>query len=191
MRVLARRSARTCAALLALAVLAPDVALAADKSTVPVQVAIQTPGSLVKVADMNFGSFAQANGTATIVMTPAQTAVCTVSGPIVRSGPCQAATFSVVGRKNWIVRVRDMNNNLVTLNGPGGKTMTLTALTIGINNDMTPINGGGQSAGLLGRYRIDNDTGISNFYIGGTLNIPAALNPGVYQGTVVIQVQYN
>ena len=176
----------------ALALIAPQAANAKDTNSARTQVSIQTPGSMVKVQDMNFGSIAQTSGTATIVMSPQQNATCTVTGAIIRTGPCQGATFSVVGRKNWIVRIREMNSGVVTLTGPGGATMTMNALTIGVNAaEMTAINGGGQSAGLFGRWRIDNNTGISNFSIGGTLNVGVAQAFGVYHGTLVIQVQYN
>jgi hypothetical protein len=190
MRPSARRGLAACVAACAV-VFATPVA-AKDTASARTQISVQTPGSMVKVQDMNFGSIAQTSGTATIVMSPQQTATCTVTGAIVRTGPCQGATFSVVGRKNWIVRIREQNGGTVTLNGPGGATMTMTALTIGVNPaEMTAINGGGQSAGLFGRWRIDNNSGITNFSIGGTLNVGLAQAFGVYHGTLLIQVQYN
>jgi hypothetical protein len=180
------------AALAAALVLAPQQALAKDTASARTQISIQTPGSMVKIQDMNFGNIAQTSGTATILMSPQQNATCTVTGAIIRTGPCQGATFSVVGRKNWIVRIREQNGGTVTLTGPGGATMTMNALTIGVNPaEMTAINGGGQSAGLFGRWRIDNNSGISNFSIGGTLNVGVAQAFGVYHGTLLIQVQYN
>src|SRR5438045_3943647 len=78
------------AAALAVA-LAPHAAAAKDTASARTRVSIQTPGSMVKVQDMNFGSIAQTSGTATIVMSPQQNATCTVTGAIVRTGPCQGA----------------------------------------------------------------------------------------------------
>jgi len=193
MRLSARGKALACAcAVLAIWPASSQAATANEKATATAQVAVLTPGSMVKIQDMNFGSLAQYSGTATIVMTASVSPTCTVTGNIIRSGPCQAAGFSVSGRKNWLVRIRELNSGVVTLNGPSGATMTMTNFTIGMNaSDVTSVPGGGQSTGLFGRWRIDNNTGITNFYIGGKLNVGAAQAVGVYHGTLVIQVQYN
>jgi hypothetical protein len=190
-RKAAQRMAACAAIVLAqMAIFAPNLAFAQGRATAISQISIQTPGSMAKVADMVFGNIAQQSTAGTIVMTASATPTCTVTGSLIRTGVCRAAAFSVVGRKNWLVRIREMNGGAVTLNGPSGATMQLNAFTLSIDN-ATAVNGGGNVTGSLGRFRIDANSGITNFYIGGTLNVGAAQSVGVYRGTLVIQVQYN
>lgn len=192
-----RRFARgyrgACALLAAtLAALLPGLARAqsvdADTGTAQSSAVIQTPGSIEKIADMNFGSIAQSSNPGSVVMTPANSATCTTTGGLIRTGVCRAARFSIYGRRNWRVRIRETNGGVVTLNGPAGATMTMDTLTIN-PVDMSPISGG--NGWNLGRYQIDTDSGITEFYLGGTLHVGAAQTAGVYNGTVVIQVQFN
>jgi hypothetical protein len=163
-------------------------AVESDTASAQIQTVIQTPGSIDKTADMNFGSIVQPNNAGTVVLSPAASATCTTTGGLVRTGVCRAARFTIYGKKNWKVRIRENNGGVVTLNGPLGATMTMNAITIG-TADMTPVNGG--NGWNLGRYNIDNNTGITEFWLGGTLNVGVAQTPGVYTGTVVVQVQFN
>jgi hypothetical protein len=121
-------------AIAAAAVAQPAAAQQVANASARTQISIQTPGSMAKTADMNFGSIAQAAAAGTVVLTPDITASCTTTGGLIRTGVCRAAGFSVVGRHNWLVRIREMNSGVVTLNGPGGATMTMTALTLGVTN---------------------------------------------------------
>jgi hypothetical protein len=66
--------------------------------------------------------------------------------------------------------------------------MTMNAITMSYT-DLTPVNGA--NGWNLGRYNIDNNTGIAEIWLGGTLNVGVAQTPGVYTGTVVIQIQFN
>jgi len=43
----------------------------------------------------------------------------------------------------------------------------------------------------FGNWRIDTVNGITAFWVGGTLHVGAAQAPGVYTGTLVIQIQFN
>jgi hypothetical protein len=191
---LGARPCRTaCAGLTALALAllsaaAQAQAVESDTASAQIQTVIQTPGSIDKTADMDFGSIAQSSNTGTVVLTPADSATCTTTGGLIRTGVCRAARFSIFGRRNWKVRVREMNGGVVTLNGPAGATMTMNAITMSYT-DLTPVNGA--NGWNLGRYNIDNDTGIAEFWLGGTLNVGVAQTPGVYTGTVVIQIQFN
>ena len=192
-RLSARRYRGACALLAAsFAALVSSQAAAqavdGDTATARIQTVIQTPGSIDKTADMNFGSIAQSSNAGTVVLAPGATATCTTTGGLIRTGVCRAARFSIYGRRNWKVRIRETNGGVVTLNGPAGATMTMNAITMSYT-DLTPVNGA--NGWNLGRYNIDNNTGIAEIWLGGTLNVGVAQTPGVYTGTVVIQIQFN
>lgn len=174
---------------LALALLVPaGPAAAADNETVNMFLGILTPGSIIKVADMDFGDIVQPNVASTVVMTASPTPTCTTTNGLIRSGVCRAAQFSILGRRNWRVRIRETSNGVVTLNGPAGATMTMTNITIGPVGLSTRPGGNGWN---LGNYNIDNVSGMADFYLGGRLNVGAAQTPGVYNGTITIQIQFN
>ena len=178
-------------ALLAAVALAPVPALAqpqTDTATARTQVAILAPGSVLKTADMDFGSIAQSNTAGTVVLSAANAATCTVTGGLIRSGTCRAARFDIRGKKNNRVRIMDINGAAVTLNGPGGATMQMTNLSFATSG-MTAVNGA--NGWNFGNWRIDNPGGITQFWIGGTLHVGAAQPAGVYNGTLQIQIQFN
>ena len=194
-RLLGRLTPRLGAAvalLLALAVaLLPSQALAqvqTDSDSADAQVALLDPGSVANVQDMDFGQIAQSNTPGTVTLSPSGPATCTVTGGLIRTGVCEAARFAIRGRRNNRVRIREMNGGVVTLNGPGGATMTMTNLTIGVAG-MTAVNGA--NGWNFGNWRIDTQSGITEFHLGGRLNVGAAQTPGVYNGAVVIQIQFN
>jgi hypothetical protein len=175
-----------------LCILAPAQAAAqavdGDTATAKTQVAIMTPGSIAKTADMAFGSIVQPNAPGTVVLTPANSATCTASTGLVRTGVCRAARFSIYGKRNWTIRIKDITGGSVSLSSPLGNTMQMDNVTISTSG-MTAISGG--PGWNLGRYRIDTANGITEFWLGGTLHVGAAQAAGVYHGTVTIQVQFN
>jgi spore coat protein U-like protein len=182
---------RAAGGLLAAALLAPLPALAqaqGDDATGRTQVSIQEPGSIANVADLDFGKIIQNSSPGTVVLAPGLNATCTTTGGLVRSGVCRAAEFSIFGRRNWKARLRDTNLGGVTLNGPGGATMTMTDITMA-SVFLTPS--AGANGWNLGRYNIDSNNGVATFWLGGTLHVGAAQAPGVYNGTVVVQIQFN
>jgi hypothetical protein len=159
-----------------------------DTDTARTQAAFLSPGSVLKTADMDFGSIAQANNPGTIVLSANNAATCTVTGGLIRSGTCRAARFDIRGKKNNRVRIKELNGGAITLNGPGGATMQLTNLTFATSG-MTAVNGA--NGWNFGNWRIDNPGGITQFWVGGTLHVAAAQAPGVYNGTLMIQIQFN
>jgi hypothetical protein len=159
-----------------------------DTGTARAQAAILDRGSVANVADMDFGQIAQSSNPGTIVLAPQANPPCTVTGGLIRTGVCRAARFSVYGKKNGRFRIRQNTGGQVTLNGPGGATMSLTNITFAASG-MTSVNGA--NGWNLGNWRIDNNSGIGEFYLGGTLNVNAAQAPGVYNGVIVIDVQLN
>jgi len=187
------RQRAACAVLALAALLAPAQAFAQavgqyDSDTANAQVALLDPGSVANTRDMNFGRIAQSNNPGTITLSPAYTAVCTITGGLVRTGQCTSAEFSIRGRRNNKVRIREVNGGVITLNRPGGGTMTVSNLTIGISG-MTSVNGA--NGWNFGNWRIDTNSGITEFWVGGRLNVGAAQPAGVYTGVLLIEIQFN
>ncbi len=184
---------RAAGALLAACVLAlPPSASAqavSDNETADSLVAIMQPGTMTKLADMDFGQIAQPSVAGNVTMSPNFPA-CTPSAGIIHLGACQPASFAVLGRKNWLVRIREMNGGTIVLTGPGGATMTVSMLSLG-TTDMAPAPGGGGPPGSFGRQQITSDSGAAEFRIGGRLNIAANQAQGTYTGTMTIQVLFN
>src|SRR5687768_11656875 len=112
---------RAAARLLAVAAFAcPVPALAqavSDTATAESMVAIMAPGTLTKLADMDFGQIAQPSVAGNLTMSP-NFPSCTPSAGIVHLGACQPASFAVMGRKNWLVRIRNMEAGTIVLTGP-------------------------------------------------------------------------
>lgn len=187
---LRQRAAARLVTVAALACPAPVLAQAvSDSETADAMVAIMQPGTLTKLADMDFGQIAQPAVAGNLTMSPNFPA-CTPSAGIIHIGACQPASFAVQGRKNWLVRIREMNGGTIVLAGPGGATMTVSMLSLG-TTDMTPAPGGGGPPGSFGRQQITSDTGLAEFRIGGRLNIAANQMQGTYTGTMTIQVLFN
>ena len=187
------RQRAACALLASLAaILIPAQALAqvgtSDSDQANAQVAVLEPGSIANTRAMTFGQIAQSNTPGTVTLTPAYNAVCTVTGGLIRSGPCASAEFSIRGRRNNRVRIREVNGGVVTLNRPGGGTMTVTNLTIGVSG-MTAVNGG--NGWNFGNWRIDTNNGMTEFWVGGRLNVGSAQPAGVYTGVLLLEIQFN
>jgi hypothetical protein len=177
-------------AVLATVALAPGHALAQSKvASANTAAIVLTPGSIVKTADMKFGNITVAGTLGTVIMTPSALADCQPSAGLVHTGDCQSARFVVRGKKAEHVRIEDLGNTgVVTLTGPGGATMTLDSMTISVSG----MTRNGQGNGFrFGNWRIDDASGIANFWIGGTLHVAANQTPGVYNGTLTIDVQFN
>ena len=187
------RAACALFALLAVA-LFPATAFAqfvgSDTETVEARIGILEPGTMVKLQDMDFGQIAQPLAAGTVTLTPTPSPTCGTSAGIVRTGTCHAAIFAVMGRKNLLVRIREVNGGVISLTGSAGGTMTVTNLTISVT-DLQSAPGGGNPAGTFGRYRITNDSGVGTFRIGGRLNVGANQTPGVYNGVLNMQVVFN
>ena len=183
-------AARALLAALAL-VLVPAQAFAqSDDEVVDARAVVLVSGTLAKIQDMDFGQIAQPSIAGTVTLSPTPIPTCGTTGGLVRTGPCEAAEFAIMGRKNDLARVRELNSGVVTLTGPGGATMTMTNISIGVSG-MVAANGGGNPVGNLGRFRITTDSGIGYFRLGGRLNVNANQAPGLYDGTLEIQVVFN
>lgn len=184
---------RAAGALLALAALALVPAPALGQSvTVTAQgrAAVLSPGTITKLTDMDFGTIVRPTAAGTVTLVPTPVPTCTATASLVHTGACTPAEFTLMGRKNWLVRIREQNGGTLLLSGPGGATMTVTNLSINVS-DMVTAPGGGNPPGTFGRYRITSDGGTARFRIGGRLNVAANQAVGTYTGTLNIQVQFN
>ena len=180
-----------CALLLLLAFGLPAPALAqinTDSATADAQVGILANGTMTDLDDMDFGVIAKPVVAGTVTMAPA-TDTCSVSAGIIHTGACTPARFSIKFRKHDITRIREMNGGTIVLTGPGGATMTVTNMTISVT-DMTLITTGGP-VGTFGRYRIESNSGIALFKIGGRLNVGANQAAGTYAGVLTMNVLLN
>jgi Mat/Ecp fimbriae major subunit len=176
-------------ALLALALPVPALAqIDTDSDTADAQVGVLANGTMTDLDDMDFGVIAQPVIAGTVTMSPA-TNTCSVSSGLIHMGACTPARFSIKFRKHDRTRIRQMNNGTILLTGPGGATMTVTNLTISVT-DMTFQNGGGPP-GTFGTYRIESDSGIALFKIGGRLNVGANQVAGTYTGVLTMNVLLN
>ena len=191
LRLVARRlrgALPLAAALAWLAAGAPAQAQVMDSETTEIQSVIITSGSIVSVADMDFGQILPSTSGGSVTMTAAGAATCTPTGGMIHSGTCRAARFMVMGKRNWTVRVKNQSGSTVILTGPGGATMTLNSISI------TPVGMTSQTGGAgwnLGTYKLNTNSGIAEFYLGGRLNVSALQAPGVYNGTINVQIQFN
>jgi hypothetical protein len=167
---------------------APAQGAITDDDSARTQVALLDTGSVENTASMNFGKIAESVNAGTVVLTPGATATCTVTGGLIHTGACRAARFSLLARRNNRFRIRENSGGTVVLTGPGGATMTVTNITFAGSN-ITSVNGA--NGWNLGNYRIDANSGIGEFYLGGTLNINARQIPGIYRGVITIDVQLN
>jgi hypothetical protein len=171
------------------AVLLPQHAFAqvARNATAPTNAIVLTPGSIVKLADMNFGNIIPSGGAGTVILSARAVATCTASATLVQTGACTAATFTIRGKRNQRVRIRDLAPT-VTLTGPGGATMTMDAIDATIAG-VTATNGG--NGWNFGNWQITDPSGNADFWVGGTLHVAGNQAPGAYTGTLTIQIQFN
>lgn len=168
--------------------LAPPAQAETAQATGTAQAVIVEPLSLIKVQDLDFGRIAARPTAGTVTVNP-DTGACTVTGPILHVGTCRYAEFAGMGTRRLTFRAQIPAT--VTLTGPGGATMTVNNITMGLAPDVSYIGGNGHGLGSGNRrYQINSNTGIFTFRLGGTLNVGANQAPGVYNGTFNVTVQY-
>lgn len=143
--------------------------------------------SLQNDADMDFGDIIPSNANGTVVMTPSATPTCTATNGIVRTGPCKAAMFTGTAFPLADLRVMRPSGNRIDLTGPGGRTMRVNAFTFASTGPTTYLG----NTGANHRFRVGATDGAYTFYVGGTLNVAANQQPGIYNGTFEIRLTYN
>ena len=174
------------ACLCALILLAPaGAAQAQSERAQQVRTVILNDLAVTKLQDMDFGKIIGTSA-GTVVMTSDATPSCTPSAGLIHTGFCNPMVFGGVGDTGRVVRIKKPQNNTVILTGTG-TDMTITDFSIDGDPTLVQLT---TSAGFS-RFRITDPVGIFVVRIGGTLNVGANQTPGVYTGTVEIDVAYN
>ena len=199
---LRRRAAGALVALAALAGPVPALAQSeTDSQTVEAQAAILNPGTMTKLADIDFGRILRPLAAGTVVLPPTASPACSITGGVtVRTGPCTSALFAIMGHRRQQVRITPLTNLTVVLTGSAGSTMTMTNLAMayenlvpcsgsGVGNCNTGNGGGGNNP--QNRHEITSQDGVAYFRVGGTLNVGADQLVGVYTGTFQVEVNFN
>lgn len=158
------------------------------------QAVVVAPLSIVKVQDLSFGRIVPKPTAGTVTVDTA-TGGCVVTGAIMEVGTCRLARFDGMGTKNMNARIS--LTAISNLTGPG-QTMVLDNVFLGTNASISFAgnpNANGKGVGLTQgngnqRYSITTNTGIFSLFIGGRLNVNANQAPGIYTGSISINVQY-
>ena len=169
-------------------VLSTSEALAqSDTESAQARAVLLEQGSFAKMQDMDFGRIVKSGSAGTVLLAPSAAPTCTTTGGLVHSNECQAAMFAGDASFLFLLRVTRPPGGQIFLNGPGGATMRLNNFTFGA---ASPVLNLGSSA-TEQRYLILTANGSFAFYVGGTLHVAANQAGGNYNGTFVIQVNYN
>ncbi len=133
---------------------------------------ILRPLSVVKVEDLNFGSFTAGAASGTVSLNPLTGARTTSGGVTAMPGTFQAAQLLTLGQAGRIVQITRGALPTLTRAGGGG-TMPVTALT---------LNGA--------TLRVLTVSGLIDLRVGGTLQVNANQAPGNYAGSFTMNVNY-
>jgi hypothetical protein len=153
--------------------LVPAAACAAPVTKgAPTEVGILSPLSVIKRADLDFGTLV-VSGAGTAVVDPVSGSE-SVTGPILPAGGvAHAAKFTATGSRNAVALIRLPKNPINVTRVGGTETMTVTAWTQdGATNRRIPA------------------TDTFDFFVGATLNVGAAQAEGTYTGSFTVTVQY-
>ncbi|WP_298307209.1 DUF4402 domain-containing protein [uncultured Erythrobacter sp.] len=164
--------------------LASAAAYAQSTTSVDARTTLVDPLSLAKLSDMDFGDLIVTTG-GTVVLSADPVPTCTTSGGVTHTQECQPATFAGLGQAGQRVRIRRPIGRTITLTGPG-TDMTVTDITIDGGATLNPVN----SNPNFERFTINTFDGTFIFRVGGTLNVNANQQPGVYTGTFDIRLDY-
>ena len=150
-------------------------------SAEPAQATVEllAPTSLQKLQDLDFATLV-VTGAGTATVDPNTDAITTSGGVTHLSGLPHAALFEDSTRRRGATFIR-IPSNPVTLTRQGGtETMTVTNWTI--SNNVSSVGGG--------RYKFVAAAQIFQFKVGGTLNVSANQEPGLYVGEFTVDVEY-
>ena len=155
------------------ALLVPATASAAPViESTPAEVGVLSPLSVIKRADLDFGTVV-VTGAGTAVVDPVSGTL-TTTGAVTKSGTAaHRALFTSTGSKNSVVHIRLPQNPITVTRVGGTETMTVSTWTLdGPTNRKIPLNS------------------TFDFGVGATLTVGATQAEGSYTGTFTITVQY-
>ena len=157
-----------------LALAAPVAAAGAPvTSSAGAQIGVLSPVSVIKKADLSFGTVVTAPTPGTVVLNPVNGSLTTTGGLTAIGTGAHAAVFTSTGSKNSVVIIR-LPTAAITMTRVGGtETVTASTWTLdGSTNRRVPANQ------------------TFDFAVGATLNVGAAQVAGTYVGTFQVTVQY-
>lgn len=175
---------RACFALSAVAIAAVFGAPAHARTvTIPTQTAVVTPGSFIKIDDLDFGTIISGGTTGTVVVAPTGARTRTGGATLVGNDhhPAEFAGRRP-GNGNNPVRI-SVGSNTIQLTGPGAP-MTVRLFRGNTNQNIAfttnPRN-----------YQIQGQTNAGfTLFVGATLDVGANQTPGTYTGTWTITLDY-
>ncbi len=149
-----------------------------------IQVTVLDRLSLVKTADLDFGTLIAGTTAGTVTVSTA--GVRSVTGGVTAAGgTVSAASFAGFGRRTQQVIIRFGAPSILITRVSGTQTMTVNNFTV------NPVGGSGLTQlGNSGRHRISSATGLFDFTVGARLNVGANAAPGDYVGTFNVTVNY-
>lgn len=157
-----------------------------EDAVVTVQAEVQTPLTLSKSQDMDFGWVAPAAGNVTMTYDITDGSLCATSGSLVRGGVCETAEFTGSGGSGERVRIRLPANRRVFLTGPGQR-MRVNQMDIYETGGLTRRTRSGRRNQT---FDINDPNGDFSFRVGGRLRVRANQAPGLYEGTFNVEVEY-
>ena len=162
--------------LLAAALLGAAPAQAFAQATPPVDTSAQTivlrPVTVLKVADLDFGSVLVTTG-GTLILDPLDGTVSSTGGVVPVSGSPHAAHFVGAASGSSVVNIKLPKQPVTLTRVSGTETITLSKFTLDSPDKRTMAK-----------------TGSFEFRVGGTATIPANPVDGIYSGTFTVTVQY-
>lgn len=157
----------------ALFALAAPVPAFAAAQTATAQAVTVMPLSVVKTADLEFGSLIATAAAGKAIVDPVTDARVVSGGVIAAAGATpSAAVFVTAGAPDKIVKINFPNS--ITISN-GAQTMLVSPVTTDGNKNVRQFRG----------------DGTVEIRIAGTLNVAANQAPGAYTGTFVFTVDYN
>lgn len=169
-------------AICSVALLGPSGVAHAAIGTGTAQVSVLTVGSIVKSADLDFGSIVATTTAGTVIVTPAGVRSAT-GGAILAGSSFSAAAFTGRGsRRNQQIIVTLPTSILIT-RVAGTQAMTVNNFTMGTSPTLAAVAAGR-------RFRIVPADSTFEFPVGATLIVSARQMSGAYTGLFTIDVAY-
>ncbi len=167
----------TCISMFGVFFASPGFAQSADADA---EAVIVQPLSLVKTADLDFGTVIPGLAGGTVIVSP--TAARSVTGSVVAAGGTVSnAEFQGFGYRNRFVYVSTAQSTYLLTRSGGSETMVLSRLTLQADN-LTPRF-------FPGLFQI-NSTDIIRLRVGGTLTVGPSQARGVYEGSFPVTMNY-